>query len=102
MLERVPETRVWKVVGTAYVRLPSVWEDDLALLRTPMTRAREGVVADLGSIYGQHCQVEQVEVSAFGHRFPFVKAGANALLRAAIDAYDAGYGVYSIWAYNCR
>jgi peptidoglycan hydrolase-like protein with peptidoglycan-binding domain len=59
-------------------------------------------MADLSSIYGEHCHVEQVQVRAFGHEFPFVRQGANALLRAVIGASDAGYDVYSIWAYNCR
>jgi peptidoglycan hydrolase-like protein with peptidoglycan-binding domain len=57
---------------------------------------------ELENIYGAHCKSELVQVRAFGHEFPFQRAGANALLRAAMDAYDGGYGVYSIWAYNCR
>ena len=57
---------------------------------------------ELEAIYGPHCSAGQIEVRAFGHSFGFLKAGANALLRAVIDASDTGYDVYSIWAYNCR
>ena len=57
---------------------------------------------ELENIYGPHCKAAQVRVQAFGHEFDFLRVGANALLRAVIEAYDAGYGVYSIWAYNCR
>jgi hypothetical protein len=57
---------------------------------------------ELERIYGPHCKSELVQIRAFGHEFPFLRSGANALSRAAMDAYDDGYGVYSIWAYNCR
>ena len=57
---------------------------------------------DLTQVYGEHCKVEQVLVRAFGFERVFVRAGANALLRAAIDAYGVGYPVHSFGAFNCR
>ena len=57
---------------------------------------------DLTEVYGEHCKVEQVLVRAFGFERVFVRAGANALLRAAIDAYAVGYPVHSFGAFNCR
>ncbi len=57
---------------------------------------------DLQGLYGEHCKIDTVPVTVFGHRFVFLRVGANALLRAAMDAYDTGYDVYRIGAYNCR
>jgi peptidoglycan hydrolase-like protein with peptidoglycan-binding domain len=59
-------------------------------------------VPDLRSLYGEHCAVDLISVAVFGHRFAFLRVGANALLRAAVAAYDTGYDVYRIGAYNCR
>jgi peptidoglycan hydrolase-like protein with peptidoglycan-binding domain len=60
-------------------------------------------MADLHTVYGDPCRQETfVRVRIFGHEIPFVRAGANALLRAAMDAYDVGYGVHRIESYNCR
>jgi hypothetical protein len=41
-------------------------------------------------------------VRVFGKTIPFVRAGANALLRAAMAAYDVDYAVTRIESYNCR
>ncbi len=59
-------------------------------------------MAELQKFYGAPCHARQVNVTLFGHTFPFLAGGADALLRAAMAAYDAGYDVYSIWAFNCR
>jgi D-alanyl-D-alanine carboxypeptidase/Putative peptidoglycan binding domain len=60
-------------------------------------------MADLRAAYGAPCREGTfVRVRIFGHEIPFVRAGANALLRAAMDAYDVNYGVHRIESYNCR
>lgn len=61
------------------------------------------MMADLRAVYGEPCKPGMfVQVRVFGHEIPFVRAGANALLRAAMDAYDVDYGVHRIESYNCR
>lgn len=60
-------------------------------------------MANLTAAYGKPCQTDTfVTVRVFGFKIPFVKHAANALLRAAIDAYDVGYRVHRIESYNCR
>ena len=60
-------------------------------------------MADLSKAYGHACRPDAfVQVRVFGHEIPFVRAGANALLRAAMAAYDVSYGVHRIESYNCR
>jgi D-alanyl-D-alanine carboxypeptidase-like protein/putative peptidoglycan binding protein len=60
-------------------------------------------MADLHAAYGDPCREGTfVQVRIFGHEIPFVRAGANALLRAAMDAYDVDYRVHRIESYNCR
>ncbi len=60
-------------------------------------------MADLTAAYGKPCQTDTfVTVRIFGHEIPFVRSAANALLRAAMDAYDVDYNVYRIESYNCR
>jgi D-alanyl-D-alanine carboxypeptidase/Putative peptidoglycan binding domain len=60
-------------------------------------------MADLTAVYGKPCQTSTfVTVHVFGFKIPIVKHAANALLRAAIDAYDTGYKVHRIESYNCR
>ena len=60
-------------------------------------------MANLIVPYGPACRTDTfVDVTVFGHTIPFVRRGANALLRAAMDAYDVDYGVSRIESYNCR
>jgi peptidoglycan hydrolase-like protein with peptidoglycan-binding domain len=60
-------------------------------------------MADLTAAYGQPCRSSAfVTVRVFGREIPFVRAGANALLRAAMAAYDVDYAVRRIESYNCR
>lgn len=60
-------------------------------------------MADLTRAYGPSCRPDTfVTVTVFGHRIPFVRKGANALLRAAMAAYDVDYAVTRIETYNCR
>jgi peptidoglycan hydrolase-like protein with peptidoglycan-binding domain len=63
----------------------------------------EADIADLSASYGQPCRPDTfVTVRVFGRQIPFVRAGANALLRAAMAAYDLDYAVRRIESYNCR
>jgi D-alanyl-D-alanine carboxypeptidase/Putative peptidoglycan binding domain len=60
-------------------------------------------MADLTRAYGAPCRPETfVTVTVFGHRIPIVRGAANALLRAAMAAYDVDYAVTRIESYNCR
>ena len=60
-------------------------------------------MANLTAAYGKPCQTGTfVTVRVFGFKIRFVKHAANALLRAAIDAYDVDYKVHRIESYNCR
>src|SRR5215208_1409844 len=60
-------------------------------------------MANLTEPYGKPCQPDTfVTVTVFGKSIPFVRHAANALLRAAIDAYEVDYDVYRIESYNCR
>jgi peptidoglycan hydrolase-like protein with peptidoglycan-binding domain len=60
-------------------------------------------MADLTSAYGAPCRPDGfVTVRVFGRQIPFVRGGANALLRAAMAAYDLDYVVRRIESYNCR
>jgi hypothetical protein len=60
-------------------------------------------MADLSRAYGPSCRPDGfVTVRVFGHEIPFIRKGANALLRAAMAAYDVDYAVTRIESYNCR
>ena len=60
-------------------------------------------MANLTAAYGKPCQTDTfINVRVFGFTIKYVRSGANALLRAAIDAYDVNYKVYRIESYNCR
>ncbi|MFL6137291.1 MAG: M15 family metallopeptidase [Frankiaceae bacterium] len=60
-------------------------------------------MADLTAAYGQPCQPSTfIQVQVFGKTIPFVRSGANALLRAVMAAYDVDYAVTRIESYNCR
>jgi peptidoglycan hydrolase-like protein with peptidoglycan-binding domain len=60
-------------------------------------------MADLTGAYGKPCHPETfVTVRVFGYKIPIIKYAANALLRAAMDAYETGYKVRRIESYNCR
>ncbi len=65
-------------------------------------QGREDVANDLRKHYGQPCQADCMMIEVFGRKLKFIREGANALLRAALAAYDAPYKVYRIESYNCR
>jgi hypothetical protein len=57
----------------------------------------------LNPLFGEPCERHDVvSVHVFGTSLVFARLGANQLLRAAMRAYDVGYGVYRIESYNCR
>lgn len=57
----------------------------------------------LEDVYGPPCRTQEfVTVEVYGKRIPFIRGGANQLLRACISAYGVPYDVYRIESYNCR
>lgn len=60
-------------------------------------------MANLTNVYGKPCRTDaRITVRIFGFSIPFIRVGANAILRAAIDAYDVDYKVRRIESFNCR